>query len=117
MELAIRNLAVKTAPILVLRGYPSGHFESSDEAGAPATAVKRAGEGVEYQARTVDSRHWTVEWRIPFVSLGVDPAKHARLQFSLSVRKMAPQPLWLMWQGTGAHTWDIANAGIIVLAD
>ena len=116
VEVAIRSLATKDAPLLVLRGYPSGHFESSDEAGAPTAAVKRALAGVEYKAKSVDDRHWTVEWRLPFASLGVDPAKQKRLQFNLSVRKTAPEPFWLMWQGTGACTWEVANAGVIELA-
>jgi hypothetical protein len=116
VEIAIRSLAAKDAPLLVLRGYPSGHFESSDEAGAPTAVVKRALAGVEYKARSVDDRHWTVEWRLPFASLGVDPTKQKRLQFNLSVRKTAPEPFWLMWQGTGACTWEVANAGVIELA-
>jgi hypothetical protein len=116
VEVAIRNAAGgEDAPILVLRGYPSGHFESSAEAGAPADAVRRAGEGVEYKARVVSATHWTAEWRIPFASLGIDPARQTRFAVNLSVRKTAPEPLWLMWQGTGGHTWDIEDAGVIEL--
>ncbi|MGQ9731460.1 MAG: right-handed parallel beta-helix repeat-containing protein, partial [Candidatus Zipacnadales bacterium] len=116
VEIAICNPARPPAPILVLRGYPSGHFDSSNEAGAPTEAVEKAAQGVEYQARTVDATRWTAEWRIPFASLGIDPTKHQRLQFNLSVRKTAPEPFWLMWQGTGGCTWEVGNAGVIVLA-
>ena len=65
-------------------------------------------------ARIVDDTHWTAEWRIPFASLGIDPAKQKRFQFNISVRKMA-EPLWIMWQGTGAHTWDVRTAGTLEL--
>jgi hypothetical protein len=115
VEIAIRNTPVKGAPILVLRGYPSGHFESSDEAGAPAAAVKQAAQGVAYKAGIVSSQHWVTEWRIPFASLGIDPAKQTRFEFNLSVRKTSPEPQWLMWVGTEAHTWDIQSAGVLEL--
>ena len=114
-EVAIRNVeAGKDAPILILRGYPSGHFESSDEAGAPAAAVKRAAEGVEYKAKIVDKSRWVCEWRVPFASLGIDPAKQTKFAFNLSVRKSS-QPLWQMWEGTRACTWEVGNAGFIEL--
>ncbi len=115
VELAIRNPAGgKDAPILVLRGFPSGHFESTDEAGASPAATKKAAEGVQYKAKLVDSKHWGAEWTVPFASLGIDPAKHTKLQFNLSVRKSADEQ-WLMWQGTAACTWEVGNAGVIEL--
>jgi len=116
VEVAFRNPALgKNAPILILRGYTNGHWESSDEAGAPAAAVKQAAEGVAYAARVIDPAHWTAEWKIPFASLGIDPVKHSKFEFNLSVRKTAG-PDWLMWRGTGACTWEVGNAGFLVLA-
>ena len=113
VEIAILNPAAgKNAPILVLRGFPSGHFESSDEAGAPAAAVKRAAESVQYKARQVNDKSWITEWRIPFTSLGIVPAKHRKVQFNLSVRKTADNQ-WVEWQGTGGCTWKVGNAGIL----
>ncbi|MCD6350943.1 MAG: right-handed parallel beta-helix repeat-containing protein [Armatimonadetes bacterium] len=117
VEVAVQNPAGGSkAPILVLRGYTTGHFESSAEAGAPPAAVKKAARGVQYAARVVRPGLWTAEWRIPFASLGVDPTKHRRLAFNISVRKTSPEPLWLMWQGTGAWTWLVPNAGLLELA-
>jgi len=116
VEIALRNTkAGDQAPVLVLRGYPSGHFESSDEAGASPAAVARAAQGVEYRARVVSPSHWTAEWRVPFASLGIDPAKQAGFAFNLSVRKTSPQPFWLMWRGTGSYTWAVENAGVLEL--
>ncbi len=115
VEVALRNPAAgKEAPVLVLRGYPSGHFESSDEAGAPAAAVQRAGQGTAYKAQVVDAKRWTAEWRIPFAALGIDPARHIRLQFNLSVRKTADD-LWVEWQSTRGCTWEVERAGVIEL--
>ncbi|OGV80326.1 MAG: hypothetical protein A3K19_04300 [Lentisphaerae bacterium RIFOXYB12_FULL_65_16] len=115
VELAIRNPAAgKDAPILVLRGFPSGSFVSSDEPGTPAAVVKRVAEGVQYGAKMVDAKRWTTEWRIPFASLGIDPAKDTKFAFNISVRKTADE-LWLLWQGTDAATWEVGNAGVIEL--
>ncbi len=112
VEIALR---VGTGPILVLRGWPSGHFESSQEAGAPAAVAERAAQGVEYAAGIVGPAQWTCEWRIPLASLGIEPDPALRLDFNISVRKSA-QPLWQMWRGTGAHTWDVHQAGILRFA-
>ncbi|NOY82499.1 MAG: hypothetical protein GXP31_15985, partial [Kiritimatiellaeota bacterium] len=103
------------APILILRGYTTGTFESSDEAGAPAAAVKRAREGVRYAARVVGPTQWTCEWSIPLLSLGIAPKKTGPIEFNLSVRKSA-QPLWQMWRGTDACTWEVGRAGTLDIA-
>lgn len=115
VEIAVRNpTAGKDAPILILRGYPSGHFASSDEAGSVRDAVERAAIGVSYAAQVLSPTRWCCEWRIPFGSLGIDPAKDRRLQFNLSVRKTAG-PDWVEWQGTGGYTWEVTQAGILEL--
>ncbi len=113
VEIALRGPG---GPILVLRGYPSGHFESSNEAGAPPEAVERAGLGVVYAASIAGADRWTCEWRIPLASLGIELDPAVKLDFNISVRKTA-QPLWQMWHGTGAHTWDVQDAGIVTLAE
>jgi hypothetical protein len=116
VEIAMQDLtAGKDAPIIVLRGFPSGSFQSSGEAGAPDAVVERAKQGVRYRARVIDAGRWTTEWQIPWASLGVDPAKHTRFALNLSVRKTADDS-WVMWRGTGGCTWEVGNAGIIELA-
>ena len=70
VEVALRNKAAgATAPIFVLRGFPSGHFLSSDEAGAPAKAVKKAGDAVKYAAKIAGKDKWSAEYAIPFAAL------------------------------------------------
>jgi hypothetical protein len=118
-EIALRNVAGGAdAPILVLRGYvdDAGTFESSDEAGAPAAAVARARQGVQYRAKVVSPTRWTAEWRIPWASLGVEPARHKRLQCNLSVRKTADD-LWLQWRSTRGDTHAVERAGILRLGE
>ena len=115
VEIALRNPATgRNAPIIVLRGYPNGFFESSTEAGAPLNAARKASEGVKFAAKVLAADRWTAEFQIPFASLGIDPAKHMRFEFNLTVRKTAA-PLWLMWRGTGGYSWAVENAGFIVL--
>ena len=116
VEIAIRNDAAGTAaPILVLRGYASGAFESSTEAGAAAQQAAKAAAGVQHAAKVVSPTQWDAEWRVTFASLGIDPRRHGKLAFNLTVRKTA-DGLWLMWVGTGAHSWRVDQAGCIELA-
>jgi hypothetical protein len=113
VEIALRNPAGSASPpILILRGYPGGKFASSDEAGAPAEAVAQAAKGVQYAARVLGKDRWSAEWRIPWASLGVDPARHRRLDFNLSIRKTGG-PAWVLWQGTRHATWNVNNAGTL----
>ena len=115
VELSFRDSASgSTAPILVLRGYPSGHFASSDEAGAPPDAVRQASRGVEYDARVLGPSRWTAEWCIPLASLGLDARRTPRFAFSLAVRKTGG-PDWVLWVGTHHATWNVNNAGYLEL--
>jgi hypothetical protein len=114
VELAFAIAGKKRSPIIVLRGYTGGRFESSGEAGAPQRVIGEAAQGVEYAAKIVDRSKWTAEWRIPLASLGLDPeaAEHPRLMFNLSLRKTAPRA-WAMWRNTRGCTWDVPAAGIL----
>ncbi|MCK5802905.1 MAG: hypothetical protein KAI66_08735, partial [Lentisphaeria bacterium] len=115
VEIAVQNPAKgKLAPIFVVRGYPDGKFECSTEAGAPEPEASALQVVVEYRAKVVDPAHWSAEFRIPWSALGVEPGKHARLPFNLTVRKMASS-LWLMWVGPEAHSWQVDQAGVILL--
>ena len=113
--MAFKNPALGLkAPLLILRGFPSGHFVSSDEAGAPPEAVKQAAQGVQFAAKVLGKDRWVAEWRIPFAALGIDPAKGQPVPFSLTVRKTAGGD-WVLWTGTHHATWNVDNAGFLVL--
>ena len=117
VEIALRNPALgKKAPIIVLRGFTKGHFESSDEAGAPFEVTRDARDATTYAAKILDAGRWSTEWRISFAGLGIDPKKRTKLPFNISVRKTASL-LWQMWCGTGGYTWWVERAGFIELAN
>ena len=52
--------------------------------------------------------------RVPFPCPGIDPKKHRKLQFNVSVRESAA-PLWQVWEGPRGYSWAVQNAGTIVL--
>ena len=117
VEVALRNpQAGKDAPILVLRGYPDGTFESSAEAKAPAEVVETAGKTVTFAAKVVDPAHWTAEYCIPLDLFGANAAPGMTIECNISVRKIAG-PSWSMWQGTGGLTWETDKAGLLKLAE
>ena len=114
VELAIQNAAAgDEAPILILRGYPSGQFESADDAGIPRGLVERVRNGVQYAAQIPDPARWSAEWRIPWDSLGVDPGRHRKFAFNLTARKTATDQ-FMMWCGVGP-SWHADRAGTLVL--
>jgi len=114
VEIAIRSTAAgKNAPILLLRGYPSGHFETSDEANPLNEAMQRVARNVQYAAHVADDTHWNTEWRIPWDALGVDPAKHRRFAFNVTARKTATKQ-FVMWCGA-SPSWNVERAGMIEL--
>ncbi len=115
VEIAFRNPGVPGAAILVLRGYPTGRFESSTEAGAPFEVAKDLENATRYAARIIGKDRWTAEWRVPLAALGIDRKKHRVLEFNLSVRKTAGEQ-WLMWHGTRGYTWRVDQAGKIEFA-
>ncbi len=79
-----------------------------------AARQRRPAGGEEYSARIISRGRWTAEWRIPFASLGIDPTGRRRFEFNVTVRETA-EPVWLMWQGTGGHSWRVDRASVIEL--
>lgn len=113
VEVAIS--ATDKAPILVLRGFATGAFSSTDEAGASAEMAKKAGQNVQYKAQLIDKGRWVAEMRVPFASLGLKPGADTRYPFNISVRKQG-EDAWVEWRGTGNCTWYTPGAGLIRLA-
>jgi len=116
VEVALRAAgAPATAPVYLYRGFPSGHFLVSTEAGLSAAEAKRATAGVEYAAQVVNQVRWTAEWRIPWSSIGVQPKVGTRLAFNLTVHKSASSA-WIMWRGTGGNSFLVEQTGFLQLA-
>ena len=116
VEVAWRQADTKGAPILVLRGYAKGAFESSNEAGANPELARRATAGVTFAAKAVNASLWTCEWRIPFAALGVEPKVGRSLSANFTVRKVADN-LWVMWVATGGRSWELDRAGRLELVE
>ncbi len=110
VEVALRTPA---GPVVVLRGFVNGQFESSTEAGASAEVAKRA-EAAQYGTKVMGKTLWSAEWKIPFAALGADPAKDKTFACNLTVRKTASD-LWLMWRGTRGSSWRVDRAAVISL--
>ena len=113
--------AMVATAIIVLRGYPSGHHQSSTEAGAPAELAKRIGDAAAYAARIETPKTpsrayaWTAEWRISFAALGISARPGLELELNLSVRRTA-EDRWVMWaKMPGTHTWCIGPENVIRL--
>jgi len=116
VEIALAVAEKTVGPILILRGWPNGHFESSDEAGAPAALVQRAAQAVQYAAKVTSPGRWSAEWKIPFASLGLDPrAKDRKYLFNLSVRKTSP-PEWVLLKKSRSYTWEVRDGAYLQLA-
>ena len=114
IEIAINCLEREKDNTLVLRGYASGHFECSQDAGASEKAMALARKGVKYGSQVVKPELWQAGWRIPASALGIDLNKATKLKFNFTVRKTG-ENLWQMWVGTYGHSFDVNQAGIIEL--
>ena len=114
VEVALRVDGDPAAPIAVWRGFPSGQWVSSEEAGASPETVRRAAEGVQYAAKVVDGKRWTCEFRLPWSSAGIIPSQQRRLQANFSVRKTADEQ-WVEWHSTLGCTWEVEKAGRLEL--
>jgi len=114
VEIALAAPVLGKDAIVVFRGFTTGHWECSDEAGAPDQAVESAARGVTYAAKVVSAAKWTAEWSIPWQALGLKASSGRKLPFNLTVRKTADE-LWLMWQGSRGYSWQVENTGFIQL--
>lgn len=118
VEIALRLLRegeAKPQPTIVLRVYPDGRFESSDEARAPAELVQAAQRLCKVAAGVAAPERWHVELSIPLALFGEALSPNPRIACNISVRKIADKS-WAMWQGTGSLTWETDKAGILNLA-
>jgi len=117
VEIAIAEAGKRIGPIMILRGYADGTWETTDESGAPREVRERLRTGgVQYAAAVASNALWTAEWKIPFRALGLAPQKHnPRLVFNLSARKIGDNE-WVMLKRAGGRTWELGNAALLWLA-
>lgn len=116
VEVALKVKDQTSAPTYVLRGFANGKFVSSPEAGASEKDAAQMGAAARYAAKVVSPSLWTAEWKIPLTAPLVVPnlTIGPRLLANFTVRKSAG-PNWVQWRGTGAQSWRIDHAGILII--
>jgi len=112
-ELAFQEEGNFRAERRVLRGYPNGRWEVTDETGTSEETRAQVRQGVEFAAAYTDE-NWTAEWRIPLRNLELEPG--GRVRFNLSIRRI-DGPHWIMWRPTMAHTYDVFEVGSLQLEE
>ncbi len=117
VEIAIAEVRGKIGPVMVLRGYADGAWETTGEAGAPKSVQERIRTGgVQYAAAVVSKGLWTAEWKVPFRALGLAPqTRNPRLLFNLSVRNVGDNE-WVMLKHTGGSTCEVSRGYLLWLS-
>ena len=117
VEIAIAESEGRTGPVMVLRGFADGTWQTTDESGVPQSVLERIRSGgIHYAAQTVSNALWTAEWKIPFSALGLNPAaQNPRLLFNFSVRKPGDNE-WVMLKHSGGRTWELDSSAVLWLA-
>ena len=108
VEVALQ--ADKSKPIYVLRGYPNGHLQSGRTPNGDDEPLTMEPGPIVYRAATPQQGRWVAELSIPWQMLDVTPTPGLKLAFNISVRKVLDD-LWLMWEGTRGHSYDVRGAG------
>ncbi|MEW6357595.1 MAG: right-handed parallel beta-helix repeat-containing protein [Planctomycetota bacterium] len=105
----------KAAPISVIRGYGNSFVQFGTTPNGDEEPKTMDPGGIVYKASRPEAGRWTAELRVPFRMLDVDPASDNRVAFNLTVRK-THDDLWLMWEGTRDHSYEVAQAGLLEFA-
>jgi len=113
VEVALQ--AAKGKPIYVLRGYPNGRLEFGRTPNGDDEPLTMEPASIVHAAASPQKGRWVAEFSIPWQMVEVEPTPGARIAFSLAVRKTLDD-LWLMWEGTRGHSYDVSRAGFIELA-
>jgi len=99
--------------IYVVRGYACGVFESATEAGARPYRARRIEKQGQYAA-TVTENGWVGEWKIPLKPVHVRPFELKEFRFNVAARRAARRK-WAMLFKTGAESWRLHRAGLLVV--
>ena len=99
--------------VYVIHGYANGTHESVCDAGAAADGAAKLGAATQFTARA-QGKQWTAEWAIPLNAAGIAAKPGTALMFNLGVRRTETRE-WIVWVGTGGSTWEVENAGTLVL--
>jgi hypothetical protein len=102
----------KATPIHVVRGFGNGHLQFGTTPNGDQEPAAMDPGGIVFKRSVPEQGRWIAEFSIPFNMLDLAPSENVRVAFSLTVRK-ALDDLWLMWEGTQGHSYDVTRAGFI----
>ncbi|MDI9587227.1 MAG: hypothetical protein QM473_23595 [Acidobacteriota bacterium] len=113
VEISVRNVVEgKATPISVLRGFGNGHLQFGITPNGDQEPSSMDPGGAQFKATRPAPDRWVAEFAIPLALLDIDPSAEPKVAFNITVRK-AGDDLWLMWEGTQAHSYDVTQAGFI----
>ena len=116
VEVSLRPvLKGKAAPIAVVRGFGNGFLRFGTTPNGDDEPKSMEPGPIAFEVQRPKPGRWTAELRIPFRMFGLDAGDPVRVAFNLTVRK-SRDDLWLMWEGTRGHSYDVDRAGFIELA-
>ena len=114
VEISLRDASISTpAPTCILRGFPTGDFVASQDAGMHPEDTHRVERAVNYTAGVAQDE-WAAEWVLPFTALDIAASAGIELGFNCAVWRRANEE-WLVWAGTTVASWILDGAGVIVL--
>jgi len=113
MEVCLRAAASRNRPAFILRGFPGGRFAGDTEGGIAPAEAEKLGKAARFTA-TVEGASWTGEWAIPLASAGLVYRPGLKLSFNIGVMRSETGE-WIIWQGALGPTWQLDNAGVLVL--
>ncbi len=116
VEISLRPLRKdgKLNPISALRGYGNGFLQYGTTSSPDNEPSSMDPGSIKFKKSRSGDASWRAEFIIPFQMLDVDPASSPRIAFNITVRR-AEEDLWLMWQATRGHSFDVDQAGVIEL--
>ncbi|MBI3922306.1 MAG: right-handed parallel beta-helix repeat-containing protein [Armatimonadetes bacterium] len=116
VEVSLRAVRKSKAnPIAVVRGYGNGFLQFGTTPNGDEEPKTMDPGGIAFKAHVPEPGRWIAEFRIPFRVVDVYAATDTRIAFNLTVRKTRDD-LWLMWEGTRGHSYDVTQSGFIELA-
>lgn len=104
----------KKKPIFVLRAFANGHLQFGQTPNGDQEPATMDPGAVIYRSQSTQKGNWTAELSIPLSMVDISLNITGRIAFNISVRKVRDD-LWLMWEGTRGHSFDVTQAGLIEL--
>jgi hypothetical protein len=106
--------AGSTGTTHVIRGFANGTAGVWRGGGATRDQVRALADGGLRYAVATGPSEWVAEIRVPLKAVGLVPAPGLKLRFNVAIRRAAENDI-LVWTPTGGESWQLDNAGDLVL--